>query len=74
MSDISGYYWVLYKDFNIPYVVEIRFEKWDHTREGDRWAIWEGDTEIEPSEWHKYQFIQKIDEPKWPFNRIEIKA
>lgn len=72
-SYIEGYYWVLYKDFNIPYVVELRFEKWDHTRDGDRWVILEGDTEIPETEFFKYSFIERIEEPEFPYTRIEIK-
>ena len=71
-NDISGWYWVIYKDFNVPTVVEIRFETWDHTRDGDRWALWDGDEEVPPEEWYKYRFIQKIEAPQFPYETLEI--
>lgn len=68
----EGYYWAIYKDFNIPHIVEIRFEKWDHTRDGNRWALWEGDTEIPEDEWFKYRFISYIEPPTWPYQEVSI--
>lgn len=72
MKDIEGYYWVSYKDWIKPYIVEIKFLSWDHTRDGDRWALMEGDTEIPPEEWFKYSFIEKISAPEFPYGRIEV--
>lgn len=73
MTDISGHYWVVYKDFNKPHIVEIRFERWDHTRDGDRWALWDGDEEVPPDEWYKYSFIEKIPEPEWPYKKMDVR-
>lgn len=73
MSDISGYYWAIYKDYVKPHVVQIRFETWDHTRDGDRWALWDGDEEVPSDEWFKYSFIKKIKEPEYPYGRIEVR-
>lgn len=69
---LEGYYWCTYKDFNFLMVVEIRFETWDHTRDGDRWALWDGDEEVPPTEWFKYNFIRKIEEPPYPYERLEV--
>lgn len=69
----EGYYWVVYKDFNTPYIVELRFKSWDHTNDGDRWVIWEGDTEIPEHDFYKYHFISYIKEPEWPYGEVEIK-
>lgn len=69
----EGYYWVVYKDFNIPYVIELRFESWDLTRDGDRWVIWDGGPEIPETDFHKYRFISYIEEPEFPFGEVEIK-
>lgn len=73
MTDISGYYWVIYKDHQEPIVIEIRFETWDHTRDGDRWALWHGDEEVPPEYWHKYSFIEKVNKPEYPYGRIEVR-
>lgn len=69
----EGYYWVVYKDFVKPYIVELRFENWDHTRDGDRWVLFECGDEIPESEFFKYTFIERIKEPEFPYARIEIK-
>ena len=69
----EGYYWAVYKDFLTPHIVELRFESWDLTRDGDRWVIWEGDTEIPETEFHKYHFLSYLEEPQWPYGEVDIK-
>lgn len=72
LNDPTGYYWALYKDFTEPFIVSITYETWDHTRDGDRWALWHYDEEVPPEFWFKYTFIEKIKEPEFPYSRIEV--
>lgn len=57
-----GYWWVVYKDFGLS-VVQVSFETWDHTRDGDRYVIYDFGEEIPEKEWFKYRFIKKIKPP-----------
>ena len=68
----EGYYWVVYKDFNTPHIVEIRWMTSDHTDDSDRWVIWEGDTLVEREDFFKYNFISKVKEPEWPYETLDI--
>lgn len=69
----EGYYWVLYKDFDTPYVVELRLRKMDHTDDYTGWVLYEGSEPIEESEFFKYRFLSFIEEPEWPYGEVEIK-
>ena len=63
-----GYWWVIYKDFNEPYLIELRYVTWDHTRDGDRFVLFDLDVMIEEDEFYHYKFINKIEPPTWPYD------
>lgn len=69
----EGYYWVVYKDFNTPYVVELRLQKMDHTDDYTGWVIYEGDCIIDEEDFFKYRFISYIEEPEYPYGEVDIK-
>ena len=69
----EGYYWVLYKDFGIPYVVELRLQKMDHTDDYTGWVIYEGDHILHEEDFFKYRFISYIEEPEYPYGEVDIK-
>jgi hypothetical protein len=70
-KDDLGYWWTLYKDFGTPFIVELKFETWDNTRDGDRFVLYDFGEEVPENEWFKYQFISKIEPPTWPYEQTK---
>lgn len=68
----EGNYWVLHKDFNTPYIVELKLQKMDHTDDYTGWVLWEGDTPFPEEDFHLYRFISYIEEPQWPYGEVDI--
>ena len=60
-----GYWWVNHPSYKKLFIIELRWETWDHTRDGDRFEIHDGDEIIEfgNHEWYNYNFIKKVREP-----------
>lgn len=57
----QGWWLVRHPSFAKSFLVELKFETWDHTRDGDRWVIYHEEDEIEQhqKEWWNYDFIAK---------------
>ncbi len=63
-----GYWWAIYKDFGEPIIVQVSFETWDNTRDGDRFAVFDFGEEVPENEWFKYRFLKKIEPPAYPYD------
>lgn len=61
----EGVWWVSHPSYNDLFLVVLKFETMDHTRDGDRWVIYDGNEQIEEHthEWWNYNFVRKDE---WP--------
>lgn len=62
----EGYWWVTVPSLRSPFIVEVYYRTWDHTRDGDMFQIIDGEYVVDHDnkEWYNYNFIEKINPPR----------
>ena len=58
----EGYWWVKVPSLRDPFIIEVYYRTWDHTRDGDMYQIIDGDQIVDhdQKEWFEYDFIEKV--------------